>query len=63
MNEAYSKHIDLGLMSVKFRNGTLTDEELAQRLQLEQWFDQEARNCFVRFADYLDFSHWKTPES
>lgn len=28
-------------------------------MALEKWFFIEATHCFNRFADYLDFSHWK----
>jgi hypothetical protein len=59
MTEAHSKQIELATLLLMSDKKTLNNEQSKKLQDLEHWFHSEATACYIRFGDYLDFSHWK----
>lgn len=61
MREAHTQRIRVDSLNRKLCVSTYsaTPEQIKEHSDLQQWFYDEASNCFKRFAPYLDFSVWR----
>jgi hypothetical protein len=60
MDEAFKKRVRL-MTLIRQHNRELNNPSVEGQTMgsLEQWFTDEATNCFKRFSPYLDFSAWR----
>lgn len=63
MKLAEQKQTELAVTLQQIRanqgGGQVDVAPVMESTNLQQWFWNEASNCFQRFSSYLDFSHWK----
>lgn len=60
MSQASSKKTQMALANKQKTSAPYATPQTDQELyELGVWFQSEATNCFKRFADHLDFSHWR----
>lgn len=59
LEEVSDKARQLSLLETNSRRGRgLSDEEARSRIELSNWFDEEAKKANVKFSNYLSFANW-----
>ena len=60
MNEASTKKTQLALANKQKTSAPYATPDADQQIyDLSIWFTTEGKDCFKRFANYLDFANWK----